>query len=102
MRKFRLAFVGIGLAALIGIAYVLLVLLASIYAGVIVGSVIARRFFKRDEVLWRDGVIGMFVLSLLLLLPIAGPLVFALLAMFAAGALLLVFFRFAFAHEERA
>ncbi len=96
-----LTFVGIGLALLLFTAYALLVLLSIIYAGVLLGSVFARRFGHRDTVLWRDGVFGMLMLSFIALLPAIGPLAVTLCTVFSAGALLQLFFHFAFPHEEQ-
>lgn len=95
-----LTFVGIGLALLLIILYALLSLFAFLYAGILLGSVLARRFGGREAVLWRDGVIGMLALSLIALVPAVGPFVVFLCTIFAAGALLLIFFGFAFPHEE--
>ena len=96
-----LTFVGIGLAFLLLILYALLMLLAVVYAGILLGSVFARRFGRRDTILWRDGVFGMLGLSLIALLPIIGPFVGILLTLFSAGALLELFFHFAFPHDEQ-
>lgn len=94
-----LTFVGIGLALLLVVLYALLVLLALLYSGILLGSVLARRYAKRDTVLWHDGVLGMLALSLITLVPFIGiPIVFFLTA-FSAGALLIIFFNFAFSGE---
>lgn len=95
-----LTFVGIGLALLLLVLYALLVLLALFYAGILLGSMFARRFRKRETVLWRDGMLGMLALSLVALLPYIGVFVVLILTLFSAGALLLIFFHFAFPHEE--
>lgn len=96
-----LTFVGFGLALLLCILYALLVLLALLYAGILLGGVFARRFMKRDTVLWHDGMLGMLALSLIALVPFAGLIVALALSLFSAGALLLIFFQYAFAREER-
>ena len=95
-----LTFVGIGLALLLLILYSLLAFLALLYAGILLGSAFARRFRAREEVFWHDGVFGMLALSLIALLPVIGPLILYILTIFSAGALLLIFFDFAFPHEE--
>lgn len=95
-----LTFVGIGLALLLFILYALLLLLALLYAGILAGGLLVRRFLKRERVLWHDGVLGMTALSLISLVPFIGLPVVLLLAFFAAGTLLQIFFRFAFPHEE--
>lgn len=95
-----LTFVGIGLALLILILYALLLLLSLMYAGILIGGVLARHFLKRERVLWHDGVLGMAVLSLIALVPVVGVPVAFLLMIFAAGILLQAFFRFAFPRGE--
>lgn len=94
-----LTFVGIGLAILALIGYALLALLALLYAGILIGSLLARRFSRRDTVLWRDGVLGMLILSVLTLVPYVGLIIVFLVTAFAAGTLLIIFFQFAFPHE---
>jgi hypothetical protein len=91
-----LTFVGIGIALLMLLGYALLILLALAYAGILVGAAIARRFRKRETVLWHDGVVGMLLLSLATLVPFVGLVLAGLLTFYAAGALLLLFFRAAF------
>lgn len=95
-----LTFVGAGLAFLLFILYALLALLALLYAGILLGGLFARRFFAREAVLWRDGVLGMLALSLILLIPVIGSLAAFFLTTFATGALLQTFFNFAFPREE--
>jgi len=96
-----LTFVGIGLALLLLILYALLVLLSLLYAGILIGGSFARRFEKRERVFWRDGMFGMLALSLIALIPFVGLFVLLLLTLFTAGALLQIFFHFAFPHEEQ-
>lgn len=95
-----LTFVGIGLAMLLFIAYSLIVLLSLSYAGILLGSLFSRRYMNRENVLWHDGVFGMLALSLIALVPYIGVFIVLLLTMFTSGALLLIFFNFAFPHEE--
>ena len=95
-----LTFVGIGLALLLLFAYALMALLALMYAGILLGSAFARHFRSRVAVRWHDGVLGMLVLSVVARAPIVGPLLVLLLMTFSAGALLLLFFHFAFPREE--
>jgi len=96
-----LTFVGMGVALLIFIAYALVVFLALLYAGILLGGIVTRRYSRRVNVLWRDGVFGMLAFSLIALVPFVGLFVMFLLASFSAGALLLIFFHFAFPHEEQ-
>lgn len=95
-----LTFVGIGLALLLLIMYALLALLALLYAGILLGSLAARRFMKREAVLWHDGMLGMLALSLVTLIPVIGFFIVLLLTIFTTGALLQLFFHFAFPGEE--
>ena len=95
-----LTFVGIGLAILLFISYSFIVLLSLAYAGILLGSLFSRRYMNRETVLWHDGVLGMLVLSLIALVPYIGIFVVVLFTMFTSGALLLIFFNFAFPHEE--
>ena len=95
-----LTFVGIGLALLMFIAYSFIVFLSLAYAGILLGSLFSRRYMNRETVLWHDGVFGMLALSLIALVPYIGIFIVLLLTMFTSGALLLIFFNFAFPHEE--
>lgn len=95
-----LTFVGLGLALLLLILYALLTFFALLYAGILLGGMFARRFRKRETIAWHDGVLGMLALSFVTLVPYIGPLVAGILSIFAAGALLMIFFHFAFPHEE--
>ncbi|HCR52140.1 TPA: hypothetical protein DIV48_00645 [Candidatus Kaiserbacteria bacterium] len=97
-----LTFVGMGLALLFFIAYALIVFLSLIYAGILLGSFFARRFMGRDSVLWHDGVLGMLALSVIALVPYVGVFIVLLFMAFSAGALLLMFFQFAFPHDGTA
>lgn len=95
-----LTFVGFGLALLLFISYAFIALFAVMYAGILLGSLFARRYMHRDAVLWHDGVLGMLALSLIALVPYVGLFVVALFTTFSAGAILLIFFHFAFPHED--
>jgi len=95
-----LTFVGIGIAFLILILYALVVLLALLYAGVLLGGILVRRYARREIVLWHDGVLGMLVLSLISLVPFIGLLAVFLLTAFTAGALIIIFFDFALSSED--
>lgn len=95
-----LTFVGIGLALLLLISYSFIVLLSLAYAGILLGSLFSHRYMNRETVLWHDGVFGMLALSLIALVPYIGVFIVLLLTMFTSGALLLIFFNFAFPHED--
>ena len=95
-----LTFVGIGIALLVLISYLLLVFLALIYAGILLGGVFARRYMRRETALWHDGVLGMLALSAISLIPGVGLLAVLSLTFFSAGALLTIFFNFAFSGSD--
>ncbi|MBI2025644.1 hypothetical protein HYT04_02580 [Candidatus Kaiserbacteria bacterium] len=95
-----LTFVGIGLAMLLFISYSFILLLSLAYSGIFLGSLFSRRYMKRETVLWHDGVFGMLVLSLIALVPYVGIFIVMLLTTFMSGVLLLIFFNFAFPHED--
>lgn len=95
-----LTFVGIGMAAVGAVGYLLLVIMSFVYAGILLGTLFVRRFRHRESILWHDGVLGMLLLSVLGLVPALGALVVLVVVSFTAGALLSLFFSFAFPHEE--
>jgi len=95
-----LTLIGIGIALLVFVAYLLMLFLALIYAGILIGSMFVRAYARRKTVFWHDGVLGMLVLSLVALIPFVGMFIVFLLALFSAGSLLIIFFDFAFPHEE--
>ena len=94
-----LTFVGIGIAILMLILYALVVFLALLYAGIMFGGIAVRWYAHRETILWHDGVLGMLAFSLIALVPYVGFFIVLLFTMFAAGALSIVFFDFAFPHE---
>jgi hypothetical protein len=95
-----LTFVGLGIALLLLILYALLAFLAVMYAGILLGGMFARRFARRETILWRDGVLGVLALSLIALVPMVGFFAALLLTVFSAGILTQLFFDFAFSHEH--
>lgn len=94
------SFVGIGIAALIGALYLLLLLLAYLYAAVLAGSALMRVLLKRKDVTWKGAVLGMLVLGFVGLLPVLGLFAAFILSSTALGALLVIFYRFAFGHAH--
>lgn len=95
-----LTFIGLGLALLLGLLYLLLILLALLYSGILLGGALARKYARRETILWRDGVLGMLILSLAALIPVVGLVLAFLLACYVAGALLQLFYHFAFSSES--
>ncbi len=93
------SFVGMGLAALIGLGYVFLLLLAYFFAAIVAGSALARATSKRESVLWRDGALGMLVLYIIGIVPVAGFLIGLILSAAALGAIISIAYAFAFGKE---
>ena len=91
------SFVGIGIAALLGALYVLLLLLAYLYAAVLVGSAVMRTVMKRQDVTWKGAVLGMGILGIIGLAPFLGFVIAFILSSAALGSMLVIFYRFAFA-----
>lgn len=90
------SFVGIGIAALVGALYILLLLLAYLYAAVLTGSAFMRTVMKRNDVTWKGAVLGMVILGLVGLAPFLGLAVAFILSSAALGAILSIFYRFTF------
>jgi len=93
------SFVGFGLALLVSAAYLLLVLLSYITAGILVGALITRLLLKREKVTWRAALLGTLVLSLIGMIPLVGGLVSLVLAAASAGAIVSSGYRFAFGRD---
>jgi hypothetical protein len=90
------SFAGAGVALILLAAYVLLLLVSYVYAAVIAGAALARQIAKRPLFYWRDAVFGMLALSVISLVPVLGGIVFIILFAAAAGALVSLFYRFAY------
>jgi hypothetical protein len=90
-------FVGLGLAFILLLAYLLLIALAFIYAGITCGSYLARYLFKR-ELQWSDAVLGMLAFFVIWSIPGIGWYVVALATTYMIGVLTLIAYRFAFSH----
>lgn len=94
------SFVGIGIAALLGALYLLLLLLAYLYAAVLVGSACMHYVLKRQGTTWKGAILGMFVLGLIGLVPTFGLTVAFVLSSAALGALTVVCYTFAFGKQN--
>ena len=94
-----ITFVGLGVALLVGLVYALVLVISFAMSGVIIGSVLARRFMHRESVLWHDAVIGMLIISLITFVPIFGRALVFLLIAFSVGALSALFYRHAFPRD---
>lgn len=90
------SFAGAGVAFILLAAYVLLLLVSYVYAAVIAGAALARQIAKRPTFYWRDAVFGMLALSVISLVPVVGGLVSLIFFAAAAGAIVSLFYRFAY------
>lgn len=95
-----ISFVGIGIAIVIAAAYFLYFLLAYIYAAALAGAALVWAFKKQTAITWRGALLGVLVLYVIGLIPVIGFLVRAVFSAAAGGALLLLFYRFAFPHAS--
>ncbi len=90
------SFVGIGLASILGAAYVLFLLISYVYAAVLVGSAIMYLARKRKQITWRAALLGVLVLAVVGIIPVFGLVMRVLLMATAGGAILSLFYKFAF------
>ncbi len=94
------SFVGIGLASILGAAYVLFLLIAYMYAAVLVGSAIMYLARKRKQITWRAALLGVLVLAVVGIIPVVGLVIRVLLMATAGGAILSLFYKFAFRKQK--
>lgn len=92
-----LSFVGAAVAFLLLVAYLLLLMLGYLYAGVLAGAALGRGLFKRDRVTWKLALLGMLVLYLIGTMPVLGGLIAFILFLAATGSIVAIAYRFAFA-----
>lgn len=87
----------VGIAALA--AYVLLLLLAKVYAGVVLGALLAR--WRKQEQLanWKWALLGVVLLEVIALLPIVGWVIALLIYLVALGAIALMTYRLLWTHN---
>ncbi|MES2668237.1 MAG: polymer-forming cytoskeletal protein [Patescibacteria group bacterium] len=91
-----LSFVGMGVGALLLIAYLLLLALGYVYAGVLAGSALGRGLLKRPSVTWKIALLGMLALYLVGAVPVIGDLLVFVLFLAATGSIVAIAHRFAF------
>lgn len=94
------SFVGIGIAALIGSAFLLLILVSYLYAAALAGALLSGLIMKRRSVSWKSAMLGMGALYLAGLIPVLGFLAAFVLLAAAFGALVAVAYRAAFAAPQ--
>lgn len=93
------SFVGMGVALILGAAYVLLLMLGYLYAGILAGAALARGLVKRTKVTWKFALLGMLVLYLIGVIPVIGDLVTFVLFLVATGAIVSIAYQFAFGKD---
>lgn len=94
------SFVGMGVAFLLLAAYLLLIMLGYLYAGVLAGAALGRGLLKREVVTWKLAIVGMLVLYLVSAVPVIGGLLTFILFLAATGTIVVLAHRFAFGKTE--
>jgi cytoskeletal protein CcmA (bactofilin family) len=95
-----LSFVGIGVGVLLIPLYLLFLLVAYVYAGILTGSLLSKAVLKREIVTWKEGLVGMLVFYLVGMVPGIGGFAQGVLFLVCLGALTSITFSFAFRKEE--
>lgn len=95
-----ISFVGIGLAFILGALYLLLLMLAYIYAGLLAGMYTLKLITKREQAGWKAAILGMFMLYVIGLVPVVGSLIVFVLMLISAGVLAVIAYTFAWKREE--
>lgn len=78
--------VGSLFGVLVGITYISLLILASVFSGIIFGVYLQKLTVKQDELKWQWTVIGVVLLEMISLVPIIGWIIKALFFLLALGA----------------
>ena len=94
------SFVGIGIALILLAAYALFLLLSYVFAAVLAGAMVMYLIRKRTRVSWRVAVLGVLVLYIVGIIPYIGVVLKLVLCATAGGAVLALFYRFAFRRNE--
>ena len=94
------SFVGIGIALILLTSYALFLLLSYVYASIIAGAGIMYLIRKRTKISWRVAILGVIVLYIVGLIPYVGVMLKVILCATAGGAMLSLFYRFAFKREK--
>lgn len=90
------SFVGMAVAFILLAAYLLLLMLGYLYAGIIAGSALARGVLKRKLVTWKIALLGMLVLCLVGAVPVMGAIVVFVLFLASVGCISTIAYRTAF------
>ncbi|HYD93302.1 MAG TPA: hypothetical protein VEB18_02485 [Candidatus Paceibacterota bacterium] len=94
------SFVGIGIAAVVGAAYLLLLLLSYLYAAALLGALLLKVAGRSLRASWKSTIAGVVLLYLLGLVPGFGFFIAFLLLSAALGALLSVGYTAAFSNRS--
>lgn len=94
------SFVGMGVAFLLLTAYLLLLMLGYLYAGVLAGAALARGLMKQEVVTWKFATLGMLVLYLVSAVPVIGGILTFILFLAATGTIVVLAHRVAFGKIE--
>lgn len=94
------SFVGMAVAVILGLLYLLLLILGYLYAGILAGAALSRGLLKRPGLSWRAAVLGILALYLIGIIPGVGPAVTLVLAAAAIGSLTAIAYRTAFARSD--
>lgn len=97
-----LSFVGIGIALILGALYLLLLMLAYLFAGFITGATIMRRFTHRAHTAWKEAVFGMAILFLISAIPVVGGFILFIITAVTAGVIARIAYVHAFVTEQSA
>ncbi|KND49342.1 MAG: hypothetical protein AB203_03005 [Parcubacteria bacterium C7867-008] len=92
------SFVGAAIALLLGAAYILLVFLSYLYAGILAGGAVRYLATKRSATLisWKDAIVGMLVFFIAGSLPYVGGVITLVALCITLGALVSNLYLFAF------
>lgn len=94
------SFVGMGVAFLLLAAYLLLLMLGYLYAGVLAGAALGRGLMKREIVTWKFATLGMLVLYLVSAVPVIGGILTFILFLAATGTIVVLGHRVAFGKNQ--
>lgn len=90
------SFVGIALAMLLATAYLLLLMLGYLYAGILVGAALGRGLLKKEQITWKLALLGMLALYVITTVPVFGGILAFVLFLASTGAIVAIAYRFAF------
>ena len=74
-------------------AYILTLLVAKVFAGIVVGALLSKWIKKEVIVNWKWAVLGIALLQLLVLIPILGPLIALVVGMASFGTVLVLIYK---------